>query len=253
MCVCVFLESMCLKLLLRDVFETLKCWLDSCLSCMLDCIHIYVFPSWKTVFKQSRQLLDTSSILGYLSSFSTSSYRNLDSFSTARWIDQDFFWILDSFSIAGWSIEVGFCSIVSQYLSIHRDFFCMHCFSHVLHISFILSSIASCFITFMHFYGFFVNMWFLFKILHVRGRNTCLCKGEMCFILLGRVLTCFFLYTCLVTMLTYIVHIFFICWCMFLLLISTCVVSFLYLYTCFFICMQSIIFVSHKNALMSFV
>ena len=29
------------------------------------------------------------------------------------------------------------------------------------------------------------NMWFLFKILHVRGRNTCLYKGELCFILLG--------------------------------------------------------------------
>ena len=92
-------------------------------------------------------------------------------------------------------------------------------FSHVLHLSIILSSIASYFITFMHLYGFFVlpwssliifkslgwsflasctlcqswqkggeiveNMWFLSKILHVRGRNTCLCKGEMCFILLG--------------------------------------------------------------------
>ena len=39
------------------------------------------------------------------------------------------------------------------------------------------------------------DMWFLFfKILHVRGRNTFLCKGEMCFILLGGVLTSFFLY-----------------------------------------------------------
>ena len=115
-------------------------------------------------------------------------------------------------SIAAQSIEVGFCLTVSRHLSIHQDFFfCMHCFSHVLHLSFILSSIASCFITFMHFYGFFVNMWFLFKILHVRGRNTCFCKGEMCFILLGRVLTSFFLYTGLVIMLTYIVHIFFIC------------------------------------------
>ena len=75
----------------------------------------------------------------------------------------------------------------------------MHCFSHVLHLSFILSSIAFCFITFMHFYGFFVNMWFLFKILHVRGRNTCLCKGKICFILLGGVLTSFFLYTSPVT------------------------------------------------------
>ena len=52
------------------------------------------------------------------------------------------------------------------------------------------------------------NMWFLFKVLHVRGRNTCLCKGEMCFILLGRVLTSFFLYTGLVTMFTYIMLIF---------------------------------------------
>ena len=49
---------------------------------------------------------------------------------------------------------------------------------------------------------------FFFKILHVRRRNTCLCKGEMCFILLGGVLTSFFLYTGLVTMFTYIVLIF---------------------------------------------
>ena len=52
------------------------------------------------------------------------------------------------------------------------------------------------------------NMWFLSKILHVRGRNTCLCKGEMCCILLGGVLTSLFLYTGLVTMFTYIVPIF---------------------------------------------
>ena len=38
-----------------------------------------------------------------------------------------------------------------------------------------------------------------FKILYDRGRNTCLYKGEMCFILLGGVLTSFFLYTGLVT------------------------------------------------------
>ena len=47
-----------------------------------------------------------------------------------------------------------------------------------------------------------------FKILHVRGRNTFLCKGEMCFILLGGVLTSLFLYTGLVTMFTYIVLVF---------------------------------------------
>ena len=55
------------------------------------------------------------------------------------------------------------------------------------------------------------TLWFFFlfsKILHVRGRNTCLYKGEMCFILLRGVLTSLFLYTGLVTMFTYIVHIF---------------------------------------------
>ena len=59
------------------------------------------------------------------------------------------------------------------------------------------------------------NMWFIFKILHVRGKNTCLCKGEMCFILLGGVLTSFFLYIGLVTIFTYIVLIFdiYICVC----------------------------------------
>ena len=51
-------------------------------------------------------------------------------------------------------------------------------------------------------------MWFFFKILHIRGRNTCLCKGEMCFSLLGGVHTSFFLYTGLVTMFIYIVLIF---------------------------------------------
>ena len=59
-------------------------------------------------------------------------------------------------------------------------------------------------------------MWFLFKILHVRGRNICLYKGELCFILLGGVFTFLlfyelffrFLYTSLVTIFTYIVLIF---------------------------------------------
>ena len=164
----------------------------------------------------------------------------------------------------------------------------MHCFSHVLHPSFILSSIASCFITFMHFYGFFVppwssliifmslgwsflasctlcqswqkggeiveTLWFLFyKILHVRGRNTYLYKGDMCFILLGGALTSFFLYTGLVTMFTYIL----------LFLYMLMYVSFTYPYMCCFFsifihmflisCMQSIISVSHKDVLMCFV
>ena len=60
------------------------------------------------------------------------------------------------------------------------------------------------------------------------GRNTCLCKGEMCFIMLGGVLTSFFLYirSC-DHFYTYIVLILFICGCMFLSLTLTCIVSFL--------------------------
>ena len=42
-CVCVFLRSMCLKFLWRDVFESLIGWFDHWLSCMLDCIHVCVF------------------------------------------------------------------------------------------------------------------------------------------------------------------------------------------------------------------
>ena len=45
--VCVFLGSMCLKLLLRDDFESSKCCLDLWLSYMLYYIHIYVFPFLK--------------------------------------------------------------------------------------------------------------------------------------------------------------------------------------------------------------
>ena len=141
------------------------------------------------------------------------------------------------------------------------------CFSHVLHPSIILSSIVSCFITFMHFYEFFVPPWssliifmFLwwnfitsctlcqswqkrgrncgdfvvfFKILHVKGRNTCLCKGEMCFILLEGVLTSFFLY--LRTSEQVYIHCAYLWWCMSSSPILTCVVSFLSLYTCFYV------------------
>ena len=49
-CVCVFLGSLCIIFLLRDDFESLKCWLDLWLSYMLDCIHICVFPFLKNGF-----------------------------------------------------------------------------------------------------------------------------------------------------------------------------------------------------------
>ena len=165
----------------------------------------------------------------------------------------------------------------------------MHCFSHVLHLSVILSSIAFSFIAFMHLYGFLVLPWssliififfrwtflatytlcqswqkggeiveicdfFFLKIPHVKGRNTYLCKGELCFILLGRVFTSFFLYIGFVTMFTYIVLIFdmyiyiyiYIWWCMSSSPISACVVSFLSLYTYFFI-VCNLLFLFHSK------
>ena len=78
------------------------------------------------------------------------------------------------------------------------------------------------------------NMWFLSKILHVRGRNTCLCKGE-----------CLPPSSCtlhLVTMFTYIVLISDdVC----LLYLPLHVLFLFYLYAhASYTCMQSIIFVS---------
>ena len=67
-------------------------------TCLIAFIFMF-FPSWKTIFKQSRQFLDTSSTPSYLLSFSTSSYHHLDSFLTARWIDRQSFWPLDSWWI----------------------------------------------------------------------------------------------------------------------------------------------------------
>ena len=52
-----------------------------------------------------------------------------------------------------------------------------------------------------------------FKILHVRGRNTFLCKGEMCFILLVGVLTSLFLYTGLVTIYRHTLYLFSLLYC----------------------------------------
>ena len=71
------------------------------------------------------------------------------------------------------------------------------------------------------------NCGFFFKILHVRGRNTCLCKGEMCFILLGECLLPFsctsVLWPCLHTLCLSLIYIYMIMY-----------VFFTYLYMCCF-------------------
>ena len=95
------------------------------------------------------------------------------------------------------------------------------------------------------------NMWFLSKILHVRGRNTCLCKEEMCFILLGGVLTSFFMYTGLVTMFTYTMLIFdiyiyiYMMMYVFLTYLYLCCFFSIFIYMFLILCMQSFIYVSH--------
>ena len=198
--------------------------------------------------------------------------------SIARLIDQETFCLLDRCSIASRSIKIGFCSIVSRHLSIYWDFF-LHalfftCFAsffslvihsilfHYIH-AFIWISFAPLIIFMFLRWSFLTsctlcqswqkeeeiveNMWFLFKTLRVRGRNTCPCKGEMCFILIGGVLTSFFLYIGLVT----IWHIVYL----YLVYIHTNVCYFTYLSICCFFslfihlfliyCMQSIISVSH--------
>ena len=85
-----------------------------------------------------------------------------------------------------------------------------------------------------------------FKILHVWGRNTFLCKGEMCFILLGGVLTSLFLYIGLVTIYRHSLYLLSLlwCWCMFffhlpfhvLFLFSLYTHAFYYLYAIYYFC-----------------
>ena len=112
----------------------LHIWLHSCL-----CFSLL----WKTVFKAistaPRHLSSPGFSIEIFSWFLLQSQH----LSTTRWIDQEISCLLDSFLTP---------------LDRSRSSY-MHCFSHVLHLSFILSSITSCFITFMHFYGFFVATW----------------------------------------------------------------------------------------------
>ena len=139
--------------LLRDIFESLKCWLDHWLNSLLDCINFCVFLFFEKLVLSnpdnfSIPLNNWSIYQALWSSF----YRILDSFS----IHRETFCLLDRCSIVVWSIEVGFYSTIARQLLDLLRSSCMHCFSHVLHLSVILSSIASCLITFMHLFGFFV-------------------------------------------------------------------------------------------------
>ena len=104
-----------LNIFVEKYFESLKCCLDPSLSCMLDCIHICVFPFLKNYFKANSTDPWHLSILGLsveLFSFFLLQSRHL---SIARWIDWESFCPLDSFLTNPRSIELPFaldtCSI----------------------------------------------------------------------------------------------------------------------------------------------
>ena len=105
MCVCV-LEILVLNIFrLRDYFERLLCWLDHWLSCMLDCIHIYVFLLSKNCFeKLARHFLDTLLSVELVKPFS---YRNID-----------------TSSIPGGSIEKAPASSIAPRHPVHQSSFC---------------------------------------------------------------------------------------------------------------------------------
>ena len=91
------------------------------------------------------------------------------------------------------------------------------------------------------------SMVSFFKILLIRGRNTCLCKGKMCFILLRGVLTSFFLYTGLVTMFTYIVHIFDIYMMMYVFFTYPYICCFFSIFIHIFLRVCNLLFLSHTK------
>ena len=110
MCVCVF-GIYVLKILLRNIFESLKYCLDPWLSCMLDCIHICVFPLLKNCFKATSTDPRHLSIPGLsveLFSCFLSQSRHL---SIARWIDRESFSPLNSSSTDPRSIELPFALV----------------------------------------------------------------------------------------------------------------------------------------------
>ena len=86
---CIWVELGCVQYFKKLCFK-IKCWSHASLS---------KIKVWKVSIIKARQL-------AYLSSSSTGFYCNLDSSSTARWINQHIFCLLDSFLIAIRSIEV---------------------------------------------------------------------------------------------------------------------------------------------------
>ena len=153
---CLWIQE-CFASRVKVWFECLTCCLDACLSSHLVAFSSYVFSlPEKPLFYildsfliESRQIPLLLRFLGLTSIASRQMGRSIEPKSCALYL-------LDTSSIDSRSLEVGFFSIASQQLLNLSRPSCMHFFSHVLHFSILLSSIASCFITFMHLYGFLV-------------------------------------------------------------------------------------------------
>ena len=114
-CVCV-LGSKCLTFFCSEMFlrDQNVIWILGWVACLIAFMSVF-FSSWKTVFEQSRQLLNTSRHLAYLSSSSASFNRNLDNFSIA----------LQSielvFAMDSCSIVVSLYAFKARHLSICRE------------------------------------------------------------------------------------------------------------------------------------
>ena len=109
MCVCVF-RIYVLKIVVKRWFWEFKMLFGS-----LVVLHVWLHSYLGFSFLEKRFLsyLDISSTPSYLSSFQKFSFRNLNRSSTARWIDQESSWTLDSFSIDGGLIKLLFCVFAS--------------------------------------------------------------------------------------------------------------------------------------------
>ena len=113
MCVCVFLRIHVLKITVERWFWVFKMLIRSLVE-LHAWLHSYLcFSLLEKLFLSN---LHTSSTPGYLSSFQTFSYRNLNRSLIAWWINWESSWTLNSFSIAGGSIELLF-SVFASFLN----------------------------------------------------------------------------------------------------------------------------------------
>ena len=131
-CVCVFgihvLKNCCWKMILKVQNVV---WIFGWVACFIAFVSVF-FLSWKTDFKLSRHLVETSSTPGYLSRSETFSYCNLDRSSTAGWIDRESSWTLDNFSIVGGSIKLLFLCLCLVPRHLLDSFIYRHCYSRRL-------------------------------------------------------------------------------------------------------------------------